>query len=60
MNDTERRPLVLAPSLSLLFLLAALVCFIVGFIVAYANADFGTWQEWVTGGFIFSTLAKIL
>lgn len=58
MTEIERPRVSL--SFTLLFLLAALICFVIGFIVAYSNADFGTWQEWVTGGFIFSTLAKIL
>lgn len=47
-------------SYSLLLLLCALACFIAAFCVAQGWLTKGDWQEWVTGGFIFATLAKIL
>jgi hypothetical protein len=49
-----------ALSLSLLFLVAALICFVIGLIVVHSGADFGKPLEWLFGGLIFSTLAKIL
>jgi hypothetical protein len=47
-------------SFTLLLLLAALACF--GFALLVVEGvvnDFGVWQEWIAGGLIFSTLARI-
>jgi hypothetical protein len=57
---TVERPARPVLSLSLLFLLAALLAFIAAFCVAEAWLTKGTYQEWIAAGFIFTTLAKIL
>lgn len=47
-------------SFSLLFILCALACFIAALCFAENWLTAGNWQEWIAGGLIFSTLAKIL
>ncbi len=48
-----------ALSLTLLLILAALVCFGLSEFVLQGWMTKGTAAEWFVGGFIFSTLAKI-
>lgn len=45
---------------SLLFILCALACFIAALCFTQGWLTLGTWQAWISGGLIFSTLAKIL
>ena len=47
-------------SYSLLLLLCALACFVAAFCFTQDWLTLGTWQAWISGGLIFSTLAKIL
>lgn len=47
-------------SFTLLLLLCALVCYGFALGVAEGWATLGAWPEWIAGGLIFSTLAKIL
>jgi hypothetical protein len=58
--STIERPARPALTLTLLFLLCALACFGLGLLVAEDWLTKGTVWEWAFGGFIFSTLAKIL
>lgn len=46
-------------SFTLLLVLCALACFIAALCFAEAWLTAGTWQEWIAGGLIFSTLAKV-
>lgn len=57
---TEPRHLTYTFSFSLLFLLLALACFVAALCFAEAWLTVGNWQEWIAGGLIASTLAKIL
>ena len=45
---------------SFLIRFLALLCFIAALCVAEAWLTKGTWQEWVTGGFVLYTLAEFV
>lgn len=58
--SAEPRKFTYTFSLSLLFILLALLCFIASECVAQTWLTKGTYPEWIAGGFICATLAKIL
>lgn len=58
--SAEPRTFTYQFSFSLLFVLIALLCFIAAECVAQTWLTKGTWQEWIAGGLISATLAKIL
>lgn len=60
MATQEPRHFTYSFSLGLLCILVALACFVAALCFAEAWLTVGTWQEWAAGGFIASTLAKIL
>lgn len=58
--SAEPRHLTYTFSFSLLFLLLALACFVAAECVLQGWLTLGTGAQWFVGGFICSTLAKIL
>lgn len=57
MNAVQRR---LAVTRSLFFVLVAIVLFVLAEFVAQGWLTKGTWQEWVTAGFVSFSVAEVV
>lgn len=60
MATTENQRRYGALNLTVLLLILALACYVAALCFAEGWLTKGNWQEWIAGGLILSTLAKIV